>query len=148
MNKRVLGIDPGDKRIGLAISDETATIANPLQVLNHISRAENARRIVEIAEQQDVTEIVIGRTLTDDGEVTFQGRKSERLGQAILEINEIPLTYWNEDFSTNRAQESRRMMGVGKKKRSGHLDEIAATIILQGYLDAMSQQSNIMENHG
>jgi putative holliday junction resolvase len=141
LNKRVLGIDPGDKRIGLSISDETATIANPLQVLNHISRAENARRIVEIAEQHEVVKIIIGRTLTDDGEVTFQGRKSERLGQAILDIKEIELVYWNEDFSTNKAQESRRMMGIGKKKRSGHLDEIAATIILQGYLDAMKDKT-------
>ena len=98
MNKRVLGIDPGDKRIGLAISDETATIANPLQVLTHISRAENARRIVEIVEQHEVVKIVIGRTLTDDGEVTFQGRKSERLGQAIVALKEMPLDYWNEDF--------------------------------------------------
>ena len=148
LNKRILGIDPGDKRIGLALSDETATIANPLQVLNHISRAENARRIVEIAEKHEVKEIVIGRTLTEDGEATFQGRKSERLGEEILTLKEIPVLYWNEDFSTNRAQESRRMMGVGKKKRAGHLDEIAATIILQGYLDSLKDKTNFLENHG
>jgi putative Holliday junction resolvase len=148
LSKRILGIDPGDKRIGLALSDETATIANPLLVLNHISRTENARKIVEITEEHEVNEIVIGRTLTYDGEVTFQGRKSERLGQAILELKKIQITYWNEDFSTNRAQESRMLMGVGKKKRSGHLDEIAATIILQSYLDAQNDRAKYMETYG
>ncbi|MBI9048319.1 MAG: Holliday junction resolvase RuvX [Anaerolineaceae bacterium] len=144
MNNRILGIDPGDKRIGLAISDETGTIANPLSVLQHISRAENARRIVGIVHDLDAASIVIGRTLNEDGEVSFQGRKSERLKQAILDITEIPVDFWNEDFSTNQALESRQRMGVKKKKRKGHLDEIAATIILQGYLDY--KKANQTEN--
>jgi putative Holliday junction resolvase len=141
MNNRYLGIDPGDKRIGIAVSDETGTIANPHLVLNHISRAENARRIVDIATELSVIGIVIGQTLTDEGEVSFQGRKSERLKDAIEQIGEIPVTFWNEDFSTNSAQESRRAMGIKAKNRQGHFDAIAATIILQGYLDSISRPS-------
>jgi putative Holliday junction resolvase len=141
MNNRTMGIDPGDKRIGIAVSDETGTIANPHQVLNHISRAENAQRIVAIATELSVIGIVIGQTLTDDGEVSFQGRKSVRLKDAIQQISDIPVTLWNEDFSTNSAQESRRAMGIKAKNRQGHFDAIAATIILQGYLDSISRPS-------
>ncbi len=110
-----MGVDPGDKRIGIAISDETGTIANPHQVLNHISRTENARRIVEIVSEINVVGIVIGQTLTDEGEVTFQGRKSARLEEAIHMISDVPVYLWNEDFSTNAAQESRRAMGIKQK---------------------------------
>ena len=93
MSNRFMGIDPGDKRIGIAISDETGTIANPHQVLNHISRTENARRILEIVSKLNIVGIVIGQTLTDEGEVTFQGRKSERLREAIHKISDVPIYF-------------------------------------------------------
>jgi putative Holliday junction resolvase len=137
----MMGIDPGDKRLGIAISDETGTIANPHLVIPHISRAENARRIVEIANVNAVICIVIGQTLTDEGEVSFQGRKSQRLKDAIHQISQIPIIFWNEDFSTNLAQESRRAMGIKTKNHQSHFDAIAATIILQGYLDSIHHNS-------
>jgi putative holliday junction resolvase len=140
---RVMGIDPGDKRIGIAISDETGTIANPFGVIEHISRPENARRMVKIAVAQHVSRIVIGRTLTDEGDVSYQGRKSERLGQAIQELTCIPVIYWEEDFSTNLAVESRLAMGVKKGKRQGHFDAIAATILLQDFLDSSNREAGL-----
>ena len=139
--KRLMGIDPGDKRIGIAVSDESGTIANPHGVINHISRAENARRIVDMAQEQQVTGIIIGRSMTDDGEVSFQGRKSERLGEAIQALTAIPILYWSEDFTTNDAIASRQAMGVKKNKRHGHFDAIAATILLQDFLNSSEAQA-------
>ena len=141
MSKRLMGIDPGDKRIGIAISDETATIANPYQVLQHVSRAENARRIAALAEREAVCGIIIGRSITDDGEVSFQGRKSQRLGDAILALKDIPILYWSEDFTTNDAIASRQVLGVKKQKRQGHFDAIAATILLQDFLNSSSAKT-------
>jgi putative holliday junction resolvase len=132
---RILGIDPGEKRIGLAISDETGIIANPVGVMGHTSRSEDAARIVQFALESGVGEIVIGLALDQDAQPTFSGRKSIRLGDAINELSGIPVRYVDEYGTTNQAQQSAIEMGMNRKKRSGHRDEIAAVIILQTYLD-------------
>ena len=132
---RILAVDPGEKRIGLAISDPTGTIANPLAVLNHISRDKNAVRIVEIAIERDVEKIIIGQALWPDGESTLSSRRAARLASAIRARAHLPVELWDETGSTKAAREARIAMGVSRKKRGGHLDEIAATVILQSYLD-------------
>jgi putative holliday junction resolvase len=134
---RILAVDPGEKRIGIAISDPANTIANPLAVLNHISRDENAARIVQIATEREVEKIIVGHALQPDGESTLSSRRAARLAGAIRARTSIPTELWDEAGSTRAAQEARLAMGVSRKKRSGHLDEIAATVILQSYLDTL-----------
>ncbi|MBC8504504.1 MAG: Holliday junction resolvase RuvX [Anaerolineales bacterium] len=131
---RILGVDPGDKNIGIAISDPTGTIANPLTVLKHRSRAEDAQAIVDLAIQNEAGLIIIGQNLDEEGMPTFQGRKSARLGGVIKGNTEIPVRYWDESGSTKTARQARIAMDVSRSKRSGHLDELAATVILQSYL--------------
>jgi putative Holliday junction resolvase len=133
---RILAVDPGAKRIGLAISDPTGTIANPLTVIEHLSRAKDATTITEIASQHNAERIVVGQALDIEGEPTFEGRRSARLAAAIQKKTDIPVELWDESGSTQAAQQARRKMGMPRKKRAGHLDEIAATVILQTYLDA------------
>ncbi|HEY61298.1 MAG TPA: Holliday junction resolvase RuvX [Anaerolineae bacterium] len=139
---RFLAIDPGDKRIGLAISDPTGTIANPLSVLKHISRAKNATRIIEICKNYKVEKIIVGQSLDEDGIPTIQGRKAARLAAAIQVISDIPVVLWDEYASTKIAKNAQIIIKSGKKKRKGHIDEIAATVILQSYLDAISPQNH------
>lgn len=136
MKGRILAVDPGEKRIGIAISDPTGMIANPLVVLMHRSRTEDAAAIVRLAEEQGAIQIVLGQPLDEDGNVTPQGRHSTRLADEIRLHTALPVVLWDESGSTQAAREARRAMGVSRKKRSGHLDEIAATVILQTYLDA------------
>jgi putative holliday junction resolvase len=131
----ILAIDPGEKRIGLALSDPTGTIASPLTVLTHISYGENASRIVDLATERGAEKIVIGQALSMDGESTASSRRAGRLAGAIRAQTSIPVEFWDETGSTKAAREARIAMGVSRKKRSGHLDEIAATVILQSYLD-------------
>jgi putative holliday junction resolvase len=138
---RVLGIDPGEKRIGLAISDDTGMIANPVGVMEHVSRSEDAARIVRLAQETGANEIVIGLALDQDGQPTFSGRKSTRLGEAISVLSGISVKYMDEYGTTNQAQQTAREMGVSRQKRSGHRDEIAAVIILQAYLDQKNRGS-------
>jgi putative Holliday junction resolvase len=135
---RILAVDPGDKRLGIAISDLTGTIASPECVLTHVSREENALAILAIAEEKEVKLIVIGQAFNWDGEISFQGRKSTRLADKIRSLGSIPVLLWNEYGSTSIARNARRMMNVSRKKRSGHLDDLAATVILQTYLDSQS----------
>lgn len=135
---RILAVDPGDKRLGIAISDLTGTIASPVCVLTHVSREENALAILAIAEEREVKLIVIGQAFNWDGEISFQGRKSTRLADKIRAMGSIPVILWNEYGSTSIARNARRMMNVSRKKRSGHLDDLAATVILQTYLDSQS----------
>jgi putative holliday junction resolvase len=139
MNRRILGVDPGEKRIGLAISDPTATIANPLQVIKHVSRALDAASIAQIAAEHDCEKIVVGQALDSDGNPGPAARHADRLAEAIRAQTDLPVELWDETGSTQAARSAAIALGVGRRKRSGHLDEIAATVILQSYLDAQEK---------
>ena len=132
---RILGIDPGEKNIGIAISDISATLARPLMVMPHSSRKGDAQRIVELAEKEKVTKIVVGQATDVDGKPNFSGRKAARLAAEIRSSSSIPVELWDESFSTQQAIKSKIKFGSSRKNRRGHLDETAAAVILQSYLD-------------
>jgi len=133
---RVLAVDHGEKRIGLAISDLTGTIANPLAVIQHISRAVDAAQVATIAAENEAGLIVIGQSFDEDGQPNLAGRRAARFAGALQEQTDLPVELWDESFSTQKARAARIQMDVSRKQRGGHLDEIAATVILQSYLDA------------
>lgn len=133
---RILAVDPGSKRIGLAISDPTGTIANPLTVLIHVARQVDAAVVAELAANHAAGLIVIGQSFDDDGNPSFEGRRSLRFAQALKTQTGIPVILWDESFTTQNARLARIEMGAVRKSRSGHLDDLAATVLLQSYLDA------------
>jgi putative Holliday junction resolvase len=132
---RILAVDHGEKRIGLAISDSTGTIANPLKVIEHVSRVMDAAQVADSAVQNQVELIVVGQSFDEDGKPNLAGRRAARFAEALKTQTQIPIVMWDESFSTQSARAARIEMGVSRKKRAGHLDELAATIILQSYLD-------------
>lgn len=138
---RYLCVDPGDKRIGIAVSDLSGTIANPYSVIKHVQRDKDAIQIISIAEETGAGKIIIGQALTVDGEPSPSGRKSARLAIAIQTKTTIPVVLWDESGSTDKARQARFEMGVKKKKRRGHMDDLAATVILQSYLDVFGKES-------
>jgi len=137
---RILAVDPGSKRFGLAISDPTGTIANPLTVLNHIARLLDAAAVAEIAKTNSAGLIVVGQSLDDDSQPTFEGRRAERFVESLKTQTNLPVVFWDESFTTQDARAARIAMGVSRKNRQGHLDSVAATILLQSYLDAHPQK--------
>ncbi len=137
---RVLAIDHGEKRIGLAISDQTGTIANPLTVIKHVSRAIDAAQVATIASENEVGLIVIGQSFDEEGQPNLAGRRAARFADALGGQTELPVELWDESFSTNIARTARIQMGVSRKQRAGHLDQLAATVILQSYLDAQTSK--------
>ncbi len=137
---RILAVDPGTKRIGVAISDPTGSIANPLTVVPHVARLVDAAVVAELASSHEAGLIVIGQSFEDDGgSPSFEGRRSMRFAEALKTQTAIPVVLWDEAFTTQEARHARIQMGVSRKKRSGHLDDLAATVLLQSYLDANSQ---------
>jgi putative holliday junction resolvase len=136
MNGRVMAVDPGGKRLGLAVSDPMGVIANPLTVITHVSRIIDAGVIAQLAEDHEVIVIVVGQALDDDGKAGPSARSAQRLSEAIRQQTAIAVELWDESGSTRIARSARIEMRAARHKRSGHLDELAATVILQSYLDA------------
>jgi putative holliday junction resolvase len=136
MSGRILGVDPGDERIGIAVSDPTGTIARPLTVVKHVARALDAAAIAQLAVENEAVKIVVGQPLDSEGEVGPAGRKSARLAEAIQLQIRLPVELWDESGSTQIAREAQIAMGRPKQKRKGHFDDLAAVVILQSYLEA------------
>jgi putative holliday junction resolvase len=132
---RILAVDPGEKRLGIAISDSSGTIANPLTVLKHVSRPLDSAAIAQLALENQAGLIVIGQALDEDGQPTPEGRRAGRLAEALEGQTDLPVVLWDESGSTAAARYARLAMGASRRKRSGHLDDLAATYILQTYLD-------------
>jgi putative holliday junction resolvase len=135
---RILAVDPGDKRLGIALSDPSGTIANPLLVIKHVSRAIDAAAIADLAKDHGAVKIVVGQALDEDGQPTPEGRKAARLAEAIRLQTTISVELWDESESTQTARQASLSMGLRRSKRRGHIDHLAATVILQSYLDAHS----------
>ena len=133
---RILAVDHGEKRIGLALSDPTATIASPLRVIEHVSRLLDAAQVANLAQENEVGLIVIGQSFDEEGLPNLAGRRAAKFSQALQEQTSIPVVLWDESFSTQDARLSRIELGVSRKKRAGHHDALAAVMILQSYLES------------
>jgi putative Holliday junction resolvase len=133
---RILAVDHGEKRIGVALSDETATIATPLKVVEHVSRAIDAAQVADLAVQNNVSLIVIGQSFDEDGNPNPAGRRAGRFADELKNQTSIPIELWDESFSTQDARSARIELGVSRKKRAGHQDAFAAVVILQSYLES------------
>jgi putative Holliday junction resolvase len=140
---KVIAVDPGDQRIGIAISDLTGTIANPLTIIKHVSRQQDAAAIIELAAQHQADLIIIGQALDDEGMSTTQSRKAARLASVIKKQTNLPVRLWDESGSTDAVQQALIKTGATKRRRRRHLDDLAATYILQSFLDNYADNSSI-----
>lgn len=133
---RILAVDHGAKRIGLAISDPTATIASPLAVIPHVSRALDAARVAALAAEHGAALILVGQSFDEEGNPNAAGRAAARFAETLRSQTQIPVQMWDESLSTHDARASRIALGVSRKKRAGHHDALAAAVMLQSYLEA------------
>ena len=136
---KILAVDHGEKRIGLALSDPTATIASPFKVIEHISRTLDAAQVANLASENDVGLIVIGQSFDEEGKPNLAGRRAAKFADALKAQTQTPVLLWDESFSTQDARATRIEMGVSRKKRAGHLDELAAVMILRSYIESQKQ---------
>lgn len=132
---KILAVDWGSKRIGLAISDLSRTLSRPLTILMHTSREDNAKRIVQLAEAEKAEVILVGVTYQDDGEFTPSGRSAKRLADEIKPLTSAEIILWDEDFSTKEVESLLAAMGKSRKRRAKPIDDLSAAKFLQNYLD-------------
>jgi putative Holliday junction resolvase len=137
---RFLALDVGERRIGVAVSDPTGTIARPLRTLERGSRKEDFSAIAALVAEVNAQAIIVGHPLSLDGTVGPQARRVASYAQGLAEHLDVPVIPWDERFSTASADEILRETRGEKAKRraraDGEIDAIAAAVILQSYLDA------------
>lgn len=137
---RTLAVDHGQKRIGLALSDETGSLARPLAVIKHVSRILDTATVAERAVAHEAAQIIVGVSYNEEGELNAAGLSAARFADALRLQTDLPVLLWDESMTTQDAQFARLTMGVSRKKRSGHLDDVAAAVLLQNYLDSLANR--------
>jgi putative Holliday junction resolvase len=135
MNERILCLDVGDVRIGVAVSDPTRTIATPVEVLTRVGWGPDTRRISELCRQYDTTEIVSGLPLNMDGTEGFQAEKV-RSFCAQLEKAGFHVQFQDERLTTVSAEDFMMEDNLSRADRKKRVDKVAAAVILRQWLDA------------
>ena len=133
---RYLALDPGDRRIGVAISDATGLIARPLEVIARSSRERDQTRIRALIAQHKVACLVVGLPLNMDGSEGHQAAWVRDYTAALQATINIPVVLWDERLTTYEAEEIARMQGRPVAK--DRIDAVAAAVILQSYLDVQA----------
>ncbi|MBD3295967.1 MAG: Holliday junction resolvase RuvX [Candidatus Omnitrophica bacterium] len=132
---RIMGLDPGTKNIGVAVSDETGTIAQARQTLRRKNDKEAVKAVLEMARGMNVSLIVVGLPLNMDGSEGERARYSRGLAGMLESYGDIPVELWDERLSTVEAEKVMLEADISRKKRKRAIDSLAARFILQGYLD-------------
>ncbi|MBQ6527687.1 MAG: Holliday junction resolvase RuvX [Clostridia bacterium] len=138
MNEAVIGLDIGDVRIGVAVSDQTRLIANPVDVITRVGWGPDTRKILALCEQYQTSIVVSGLPLNMDGSEGFQARKVKDLC-AQLEKKGLTVYYQDERLTTVTAEDALLESGMHRSDRKTHVDKVAAAVILQTWLDAQNQ---------
>jgi putative Holliday junction resolvase len=133
---RYLGLDVGDVRIGVALSDETATLASGLVTLERVGPRKDVRAVAAIVRERGVDEVVVGVPWRLDGSLGPQGEKVMGFVEALRRGLKVPVVTWDERFTTVAADELLAEAGVRRRDRKARIDRAAAALILQGYLDS------------
>jgi putative Holliday junction resolvase len=132
---RILGLDFGDKRIGVAVSDEMGWSAQAIKTINRRSAVEDVKQIKEIAEEYEADEIIVGLPVNMNGTLGTGVEKVNNFISLLKEHIVVPINTWDERLSTVAAERNLIDAGLSRKKRKDVIDMLAASVILQGYLD-------------
>lgn len=132
---RCLGLDLGDKRIGIAISDQLGLTAACLETLHRTNTQDDLRHINELAKRHGVVEIILGLPANMDGSIGSQAQKVQSFGKKLARVTGLPIIYEDERLSTFTAVQTLSVLGVNTRKRKDLIDQHAAAEILQKYLD-------------
>ncbi len=133
---RIMGLDIGTKRIGVAISDETGMLAQGRCLVKRESDKKAILEIKGIAEENDVEEIVVGLPVNMNGTFGERAHDAEEFGRKIEKETGLPVKQWDERLSTVEAESVLIKGDVTRKKRKEVIDKLAAQLILQNYLDS------------
>jgi len=140
---RIIGLDIGSRRIGVAVSDELGLTAQTLTTLESKTPEQDVERIAGIVKEQKATEIVVGIPYNMDGTEGPQARKVRAIMRLINHFIKLPLHEWDERLSTVAAERTLLEADLSRSKRRKVIDKLAAAIILQGYLDSQNLKNRL-----
>lgn len=132
---RVLCLDLGERRIGLAISDAGGTLATPIGYIQRTRLRQDIQRVLDYARERDADAIVAGLPISLNGSIGPQAKLVEGFIKALREKTDLPVDTMDERFSTAEAERLLRQAGRQPSRNKGELDSAAAAVILQEYLD-------------
>jgi putative Holliday junction resolvase len=138
---RILGLDYGSKRIGVAICDELGMTAQGLATITRKNRRHDLEEIAGFIKTYNVEEIVIGYPIRLDGTEGIQCEKVGKFVSLLESAFSLPVIKWDETLSTKEAEEILIRANVARDKRKSLVDKLAASLILQGYLDAQERSN-------
>jgi putative pre-16S rRNA nuclease len=133
---RVMGLDVGEKKIGVAISDALLLTAQARPTLHRKNLKADISILGRLAEENEVHEIVIGHPLHMSGKESLQSEKVAKFAEQLRDALHLPIVFWDERLTSFAAEQHLEEMGLNWRKRRDHIDKIAAMIILQSYLDS------------
>lgn len=137
-NNRLLGIDYGLKHTGVAISDSTWIIASPLLTIQSDSRQKTIAKIQEILSQHNIAAIIFGYPINMNGSEGPQCQKVKNFAEFLATHIDIPITFWDERWSTTAITRTMIEADLSRKRQKEVVDKMAASFILQGFLDHLN----------
>jgi len=138
---KALGLDVGERRIGLAVSDPLGMLASPVGFISRKSLEQDLREVLRLAQERQVQCIIVGMPLSQAGEMGPQAQRVQRFVQALRQVSPVPVETWDERYSTFEAEEMLRQAGVKPSREKGRADAASAAVILQSYLDSIRSRS-------
>jgi putative Holliday junction resolvase len=132
---RYLGLDVGDRTIGVALSDESATLATGLDNLARVGPRKDLKAVAGLVRRHEAGEVVVGLPRRLDGTLGPQAQKVLTLMDALRPVVKVPVVPWDERFTSVIATNALIEGNVSRKDRKGIVDKVAAILILQSYLD-------------
>lgn len=132
---KILAVDYGQKNIGLASGDSTLRLSHPLTVLPHISRPADCAAVLAQAAAQGAEKIIVGASYDEAGQPNLAGRQAIHFAETLRTQTALPVELWDETLTTQDARAARLASGARRKDRAGHLDAVAAALLLLDYLE-------------
>jgi len=144
---RILALDVGERRIGVAITDPLGVIAQPLDTIERTGNRAAVERVLEVARSYAVSEIVVGIPYKADGELSAQGQKIARFADMLARSSEAPVVRWDERSTTATAERVLLEADMSRAGRKQVRDKMAAAVLLRYYLEARERRGED-ENDG
>lgn len=139
---RAMGLDVGTKTVGVAISDELGFTAQPITTVRRTNVKADHAELQKLIAEHAITHLVVGLPLNMNGSEGPRAGESRKLGDALAEKASLPVIYWDERLTSVAAEKSLIEADVSRKKRKEVIDQVAACLILQGWLDAQPRASD------
>lgn len=139
-HRRILALDVGKRRIGLAISDPLGITAQGLPTLERTTIREDLGRLGALTREREVALFLIGEPLHMSGDKSRQAQYIRDFGQRLTQVTGVPVQFWDERLTTVQAQRVLKESGISIEKRARAVDKLAAVILLESYLDSLPSQ--------